>query len=252
MTYSSALFGGDPSIALEDAQRREVRADAGRAGAAARIARPRDRLRLGRLRRVSRRARGHRVTGLSLSDAQTAYARERLARRGLSDRVRVPDPGLPRRARRLRRRRVDRDVRGGRRELLARVLPPRAASRCSRAGARASRPSPSPTSASSATARSPTSSSSTSSPAACWPRRRDSLADADAAGLALERGIAFGPDYAETLKRWLAAFDTHRDAVRAQGFDERFIRCWRFYLAYCAAGFDSGSTDVAQYTLRAN
>ena len=38
-------------------------------------------------------------------------------------------------------------------------------------------------------------------------------------------------------------------AVRAQGFDERFIRCWRFYLAYCIAGFASGSTDVAQYTL---
>ena len=37
--------------------------------------------------------------------------------------------------------------------------------------------------------------------------------------------------------------------MRAHGFDDRFIRCWRFYLAYCAAGFDSGSTDVAQYTL---
>ena len=54
-------------------------------------------------------------------------------------------------------------------------------------------------------------------PAACWPRRRDSLAEAGAAGLALERGIAFGPDYAETLKRWLAAFDAHRDAVRGTG-----------------------------------
>jgi cyclopropane-fatty-acyl-phospholipid synthase len=37
--------------------------------------------------------------------------------------------------------------------------------------------------------------------------------------------------------------------VRAQGFDDAFIRCWRFYLAYCIAGFASGSTDVAQYTL---
>ena len=39
--------------------------------------------------------------------------------------------------------------------------------------------------------------------------------------------------------------------VRAQGFDDAFIRCWRFYLAYCIAGFASGSTDVAQYTLMA-
>ena len=59
----------------------------------------------------------------------------------------------------------------------------------------------------------------------------------------------FGRDYAETLERWLAAFDARVDGVRAQRFDERFIRCWRFYLAYCAAGFASGSTDVAQYTL---
>ena len=50
-------------------------------------------------------------------------------------------------------------------------------------------------------------------------------------------------------KRWLAAFDANVDKVRAQGFDHRFIRCWRFYLAYCAAGFASETTDVAQYTL---
>jgi cyclopropane-fatty-acyl-phospholipid synthase len=69
-----------------------------------------------------------------------------------------------------------------------------------------------------------------------------------AAGLELERVRAFGPDYAETLKRWLANFDAKAQAIRALGFDEQFLRCWRFYLAYCAAGFDSGTTDVAQYT----
>lgn len=71
---------------------------------------------------------------------------------------------------------------------------------------------------------------------------------AAAAGLALERVHAFGHDYAETLKRWLASFDVSTSAIRALGFDEKFVRCWRFYLAYCAAGFDSGTTDVAQYT----
>ena len=74
------------------------------------------------------------------------------------------------------------------------------------------------------------------------------VAAAEAAGLALERVHAFGHDYAETLKRWLAAFDAALPAIRALGFDERFIRCWRFYLAYCAAGFDTETTDVAQYT----
>ena len=94
----------------------------------------------------------------------------------------------------------------------------------------------------------PTSSSSTSSPAACSPRRRASR-EARAAGLDVDACSRFGRDYAETLKRWLAAFDAEVDAVRAQGFAERFIRCWRFYLAYCAAGFASGTTDVAHYTL---
>jgi cyclopropane-fatty-acyl-phospholipid synthase len=68
------------------------------------------------------------------------------------------------------------------------------------------------------------------------------------AGLALERVHTFGRDYAETLKRWLAAFDAGTPAIRALGFEERFVRCWRFYLAYCAAGFDTGTTDVGQYT----
>jgi cyclopropane-fatty-acyl-phospholipid synthase len=70
-----------------------------------------------------------------------------------------------------------------------------------------------------------------------------------AAGMEVDGVHRFGHDYAETLKRWLAAFDANIDKVRAQGFDHRFIRCWRFYLAYCAAGFASETTDVAQYTL---
>jgi cyclopropane-fatty-acyl-phospholipid synthase len=69
------------------------------------------------------------------------------------------------------------------------------------------------------------------------------------AGLEVTDVYRFGRDYAETLKRWLSAFDARLDTVRAQGFDNRFIRCWRFYLAYCAAGFASETTDVAQYTL---
>jgi len=70
-----------------------------------------------------------------------------------------------------------------------------------------------------------------------------------AAGLEVDDVHRFGQDYAETLKRWVAAFDANVDKVRTQGFDHRFIRCWRFYLAYCAAGFASETTDVAQYTL---
>ncbi len=74
--------------------------------------------------------------------------------------------------------------------------------------------------------------------------------EARRAGLVVERRMAFGRDYAETLRRWRQAFDHNLDAVRAQGFDERFVRIWTFYLAYCEAAFDTGNTDVVQFTLR--
>lgn len=34
------------------------------------------------------------------------------------------------------------------------------------------------------------------------------------------------------------------------GFDERFVRIWEFYLAYCEAAFTEGDIDVVQYTLQ--
>ena len=70
------------------------------------------------------------------------------------------------------------------------------------------------------------------------------------AGFEVVKRLAFGPDYAETLRRWRSAFDREIDHVRAQGFDERFVRIWTFYLVYCEAAFDSGNTDVMQFTLR--
>ena len=73
--------------------------------------------------------------------------------------------------------------------------------------------------------------------------------EAATAGLQVESAHAFGRDYAETLRRWRAAFMAALPAVREQGFDERFIRMWEFYYCYCEAGFDSGSTDVYQFEL---
>jgi cyclopropane-fatty-acyl-phospholipid synthase len=46
-----------------------------------------------------------------------------------------------------------------------------------------------------------------------------------------------GMHYAETLRRWRERFLGRVDAVRALGFDERFVRMWEFYLAYCEAAF---------------
>ncbi|GHD64277.1 SAM-dependent methyltransferase [Jeongeupia chitinilytica] len=74
-------------------------------------------------------------------------------------------------------------------------------------------------------------------------------AAAAASGLATREVFRFGADYAETLRRWARSFESQCEAILAQGFDERFIRVWRLYLAYCEAGFDEGRTDVVQCLL---
>lgn len=43
--------------------------------------------------------------------------------------------------------------------------------------------------------------------------------------------------YADTLLHWRRSFMDRLEAVRAQGFDEYFIRLWHFYLCYCEAAF---------------
>jgi cyclopropane-fatty-acyl-phospholipid synthase len=73
------------------------------------------------------------------------------------------------------------------------------------------------------------------------------VAEAERAGLRTIAVRRFGADYAETLRRWLDAFDAHAGAIERR-FDAAFVRCWRFYLAYCIAGFATGTTDVGQYT----
>jgi cyclopropane-fatty-acyl-phospholipid synthase len=73
--------------------------------------------------------------------------------------------------------------------------------------------------------------------------------DAERAGLRVLEDCAFGLDYARTLALWEERFNAREEAVRAQGFDDTFLRLWRFYLAYCQAGFRAGSTDVHQFTL---
>lgn len=46
-----------------------------------------------------------------------------------------------------------------------------------------------------------------------------------------------GPSYALTLRHWRERFMDRLDDVRQQGYDERFIRMWEFYLCYCEGGF---------------
>ncbi|MDH4571147.1 SAM-dependent methyltransferase [Salinicola acroporae] len=46
-----------------------------------------------------------------------------------------------------------------------------------------------------------------------------------------------GLHYARTLREWRLRFESRLDEVRALGYDERFIRMWRYYLCYCEGGF---------------
>ena len=60
---------------------------------------------------------------------------------------------------------------------------------------------------------------------------------------------AFGQDYARTLNEWYGRFLNAWDDIASMGFNERFKKLWRFYLAYCEAGFRAQTTDVMQVSL---
>jgi cyclopropane-fatty-acyl-phospholipid synthase len=70
------------------------------------------------------------------------------------------------------------------------------------------------------------------------------------AGLSWHDRAGYGPHYVETLRRWRQRYD---DAVAGrrlpEGFDAAFHDLWRYYLMYCEGGFRSGGIEVAQVTL---
>ncbi|MFY7981665.1 MAG: class I SAM-dependent methyltransferase [Limnohabitans sp.] len=86
-------------------------------------------------------------------------------------------------------------------------------------------------------------------PGGCLPSPSEFRKQAQAAGLQVVDELNFGPDYAETLRRWRESFMAQLDEVRTLKFDDRFIRLWEFYLAYCEAAFDEANIDVIQFTL---
>lgn len=86
-------------------------------------------------------------------------------------------------------------------------------------------------------------------PGGMLPSPQRFAAEAARGGLRVEDAHGFGLDYARTLRAWLDRFEARRAEVRALGFDDGFIRIWRFYLAACIAAFETGRTDVYQYRL---
>ncbi len=69
------------------------------------------------------------------------------------------------------------------------------------------------------------------------------------AGLSLVGSFEFGESYSQTLRRWHDAFNARWDEVAELGFDARFQRMWNFYLTSCAGAFRGGNCDVTQITV---
>jgi cyclopropane-fatty-acyl-phospholipid synthase len=69
------------------------------------------------------------------------------------------------------------------------------------------------------------------------------------AGLGLEVDAMFGQSYARTVNLWAKRFEQAWDDIKGPAFDERFRRLWLYYLAYCEAGFRTNRVDVGQFVL---
>lgn len=59
-----------------------------------------------------------------------------------------------------------------------------------------------------------------------------------------------GQDYAQTLADWRQRFEASLNRVRELGYDERFIRMWRYYLCYCEGGFKARTISTIHLTLQ--
>jgi cyclopropane-fatty-acyl-phospholipid synthase len=86
-------------------------------------------------------------------------------------------------------------------------------------------------------------------PGGCLPSPSEFRKAAQAVGLQVIDQFAFGADYAETCRRWRTDFLQRRAEILPLGFDEKFMRTWEFYLAYCEAAFEERNIDVMQFTL---
>ncbi len=86
-------------------------------------------------------------------------------------------------------------------------------------------------------------------PGGMLPSRKRFEAVAADSGLVVNDVFEFGQDYAITLEKWLANVDEQIPAIRALGYSEMFVRKWRFYLASCAGMFRAGGINVMQVEL---
>ncbi len=84
-------------------------------------------------------------------------------------------------------------------------------------------------------------------PGGCLPSVASMLESAGrASDLRFVHAEDFAPHYAETLRRWRRAFETHLSKIRELGYPETLIRLWNYYLCYCEAAFEERTVGVVQ------
>ncbi len=248
MNYSSAWFEGDTTRPLADAQWAKVRRALRQAGV-----RSGDRVLevgcgWGALAECAAREFGAHVTGVTLSSEQLAWGRDRLARAGLAGDLRLQDY---------------RDIADGPFDAIVSIEMFEAVGRAYWDGyfgmlKRQLKPGGKACVQSITIrddlferyARSTDFIQQYIFPGGMLPSPAEFRKAAGRAGLRIVDELDFGPDYAETLRRWRDSFLRQEPQVRGLGFDDRFMRTWEFYLAYCEAAFDCGSTSVVQFTLQ--
>ena len=86
-------------------------------------------------------------------------------------------------------------------------------------------------------------------PGGMLPTPSSILHHAELSDLKVRDSFYFGKSYAETLRRWNDAFQGNWSRIRQFNFDTSFYRMWRYYLCYCEAGFEHGRINVGQFLL---
>jgi cyclopropane-fatty-acyl-phospholipid synthase len=249
MTYSAARFT-DATSTLEDAQREKYRALATMADV-----KPGDHVLeigcgWGAFAELAAREFGARVTGVTISDAQYAYASARIQRAGLTDRVTVLRQDYRDIAERY-----DKVISIEMFEAVGEAYWPAFFGKVAQVlkpGGRAAMQV--------ITVRDDLFDAYRTRadfiqrcvfPGGMLPSETAFRAAAERAGLSVTQSEHAGEDYRRTLVAWADRFKSQWSAIRAQGFDERFERFWLFYLAYCAAGFATERTSVLRAALQA-
>ncbi|MDA0116832.1 SAM-dependent methyltransferase [Vibrio sp. T11.5] len=68
--------------------------------------------------------------------------------------------------------------------------------------------------------------------------------------LVLRNLYDIGLDYAQTLKEWHTRFVSSESNVRKLGFDDTFMRMWKYYFCYCEGGFRAKSISTVHMTFQ--